>query len=182
MKYALCLLLGFAGASAMAQQGPEVFSLSAATFVNKCTPDTCGQSTTIIGPEVDIALDNCTGVPMGYYSCSGTWSDTQDLDGFSFTSTITVIKTVMTPVMNAKVDAQVTYQIIASTGPALSSQQPTSVTINLGQFGRVTDTVTVTGETLNVNNGAELYTPSLTIAPVTVGPIPVPPGPMPAGR
>jgi hypothetical protein len=184
MKYVLSLAFCFAAAHAMAdEQSPEVFSLSAATFITKCTTQFCEQGTEI-GPEVDIALDACTGVPYGYYSCSGTWSDTEELDGFSFTSNITVIKTVMTPMGSEKVNAQVSYQIVASTGPTLSSQQPTSVTINLGQLGQVTDAVTITGETLNVNSGAAVYTPNLTIAPVTTGPIPGPfpqPGPASGG-
>lgn len=158
----------------------ETFLLNISPSISQCTTsagiEACNLENSS-GGTTAIVLNNCISVDGAYSTCSGSWQGSLSQDGYSFSSSVTVSKTVSVPIRSSSqpnIAATVQYQISASTGPAWSSQTPVTMNMTLGQVGTLTDTVSFTGEEFVISNAPISYQPMLSIGPASSGPIPGP--------
>ena len=119
---------------------------------------------------VGVVLNNCIDFPQTFSTCSGTWLGVQGRDGFDFTNSVTVTKTVVAqpqPRLQTRSHANVTYAISATVAPSWNPNPQPSLNVNLGQIGVLTDTISVTGEKFQVTNSNPRlsYVPTLTLGP-----------------
>jgi len=121
------------------------------TATNSCNPP-------MTYPEnIGISLEKCRPSVSGSEICTGTWEKTLKMDGYTFIAKALVIKLTT---YDSRVIYKLTTTITTDTLRSLVSH------IKINQGNRLTDSVQLTGQQLEVNNGKIWYTPSFIVGPI----------------